>query len=378
MDAADPGAWSSDLTYEVLDGAIASTFRIVVRLLGVLVADKQNLASPAAAVVAFSKDPYLRAVNLGSATAAPLNNPRVQAATALSAGNDQRASVVAATYVTALDRFGLGLGDGAVAIPGQGTAVHAGLITHAKANRRIALLATTQGATVADMKTLASALNEDCAGLFAPWIQVTDNAGGLRTIPPEGYVAACRARAHERLGPWRAPAGLLAQSNQVLGLDQEFTRTEAADLDASKVSTIRLVANTVRLYGWRSLSTDEANYAYLSARDVLNRLVVAGEFALEDFVFEPIDSKGQLLSSVNAALVGIVEPIRSAGGLFESVSTTTGEILDPGYKVETGSAVNTLATLAANEVRARLSVRVAPTGALISLTIVKVGVLSAL
>ncbi len=53
---------------------------------------------------------------------------------------------------------------------------------------------------------------------------------------------------------------------------------------------------------------------------------------------------------------------------------TEGNDIDAGYLVDTGSELNTLASLANNEVRAQLAVRVSPVGALVSLTIVKVGV----
>lgn len=376
VDAASPGAWSTGLTVEVQDGALANTFRIIVRLGGKIVQDKNNLASPSAAVVAFTGSPYVKLSDLGSASAAPTNNPKVAAATALSAGNDDRAAVTSAIMVAALARFTQGYGDGAVAIPGQGQAVHAGLIAHAEGNRRVAILSLAANQSDAQYKAAAASLTSDAAGLFGPWIAVTDDAGGFRYVSPEGYVAGARARAHELVGPWRAPAGEIAQSRTILGLEKEWTRAEGDSLDAARVSVIRRVAGTLRLYGWRSLSSDEDNFALLSARDVLNRLVTAGEEALEQYVFAPIDAKGQLLSAMNASLVGIVEPMRQAGGLYPMMNGS--EELDPGYRVETGSTVNTPQTLATNTVKARLSVRVAPTGALVSLTIVKVGPLAGL
>lgn len=380
VDAANPGAWSSRLTVEVRDGSLPNSFRIIVRLDGDIVEDKTNLLSPSAAQVQFANSSYVRVTNLGSATAEPNNNPAVAAEAALSAGTDDRAAVVANDYVTALDRFTPGLGDGAVALPGIGQSVHTGLIAHAKAHRRVALLAGDLNDTVANLQAKVDAITADgeYAGLFAPWINVSDDAGGFRQISPEGYVAAARARAHEQVGPWRAPAGRIAVSNSILGLAQTFTTDEAATLDAARVSVIRVIANSVRLYGWRSLSSDEENFKYLSARDMLNRLVVEGEDALEEFVYAPIDDKGQLLSSVNASLVGIAEAKRQAGGLYGRTNPTTGQLVDPGYSVDTGPGVNSQASLANNEVKARLAVRVAPTGALVSLTIVKVGVLSGL
>jgi phage tail sheath protein FI len=377
VDAANPGSWSSRMTVQVMDGSLADTFRLVVRLDGDVVADRNNLRSPSQAAIAFAGSPYVKVTDLGSASAAPNNNPKVAAAVPLSAGGDDRAAVTSATYLAALDRFTQGHGDGAVAIPGQGTAVHSGLVAHAEANRRIALLSLAAGQDDEAYVAAAASIDSDAAGLFGPWVAVSDDAGGFRYISPEGFVAGARARAHEQVGPWRAPGGEISVARSILGLETEWTRTQGDDLDGARVSVIRRVAGSIRLYGWRSLSTDEDNFALLSGRDVLNRLVVEGEARLEAYVFAPIDAKGQLLSAVNASLVGIVEPMKQAGGLYPLVDDQGNE-LDPGYRVETGSSVNTAQTLAQNKVKARLSVRVAPTGALVELTIVKVGPLAGL
>jgi hypothetical protein len=375
--AASAGAWSQRVRIEVRDGAQAGTFRIIVTLDNVVVEDRTNLTTPGMAALAFANSPYIQVTNLGSASVAPTSNPAVLPPTVLTAGNDDRAAINTAAYVTALDQFVTGLGDGAVSVPGIGPSIHAAIVEHVTAHRRIAILAGGVNDTVAGLAAEAAAIDSDAAGLFAPWVNIPDGSGGFRQISPEGYVAGVRARAHETVGPWRAPAGKIAADQSLLGVAQEYTVADLEALDAARVSPIRVLADSVRLYGWRSLSSDEENFGFLSARDYLNRLVTRGEAVLEDFVYEPIDVKGQLLSSVNAALVGIVEPDRQAGGLYENVDAS-GRLIDPGYKVETGSEVNSAASLALNQIRARLSVRVAPTGALVSLTIVKIGVLSGL
>ena len=163
----------------------------------------------------------------------------------------------------------------------------------------------------------------------------------------------------------------------VIGLKEDFDRATGDAMDAGKVNAIRFINNSVRLYGWRSLSNDTDNYSMLSARDLLNRLVVACEATLEQFVFQTIDGKGQLLSTINGSLVGILEPVRQGGGVYP-MYLSNGDLVDPGYKVDTGPSVNTLDNLANNEVRAKVSVRISPTAALISVTIVKVGLLAAL
>lgn len=375
FDAASEGAWSSNLRVVIAAGSLANTYKASVELpAGNTVESYDNLTSPADAVTKFSTSVYVRVTNLGSATVAPNNNPAVGTYT-VTAGNDDRASISGTQHSAALDLFTQGLGDGSVSAPGLGSATHAPLIAHAKVNRRVALLSLNETNTEADLRSTAASLDTEYAGLFGPWVYVSDSAGGRRSAPPEGYVAGVRARAHSRVGAWRAPAGEIATARSIIGLVNEWPRTITDSLNASRVNAIRLIAGSLRLYGWRSLSQDTTNYYFLSARDLLNRLVVQAESELEEFVFASIDGKGQVLSSIEAQLIGILEPIRAAGGLYER-RTDNGDFLDPGYSVNAGASVNTPQSLSTNTINAEMLVRVSPTGENINLTITKVGLLS--
>lgn len=376
VNANSAGAWAGQLTVKIEAGSIADTVKVSVILAGDVVESYNNLTSPADIVQKFRQSAFVDFVNAGSTASAPLNLP-APGTFQLSAGDDKRGAIIPDSYVEALSLFVEGLGDGAVAIPGVGPAVHSGLVQHAKENHRIALLSHNDGATAGELNQAVAANPVDNGGIFEPWLQVNDGSGGVRNSPPEGFVAACRSRAHDQVGAWRAPAGGIGVARSILGLSKEYTKAQSEALDAARVNVIRRVAGTIRLYGWRSLSADETNYGFLSSRDLLNRLVVESSDRLEQFVFDTIDSKNHLLSSINGELVGIVEPIRAAGGLYEQIDTS-GNAIDPGYLVETGPTVNSAQSLANNQVRARLSVRLAPTGALVSLDIVKVGLLSGL
>ena len=134
--------------------------------------------------------------------------------------------------------------------------------------------------------------------------------------------------------------------------------------------SIRTIATTTRLYGWRSLSTDEANFALLTGRDTLNLLATEAEARLEQFIFRTIDGRGHLLAEVEAELIGLMEPLRQINGLYE-LTDENGTEVDPGYAVDVSKAVNTPAVLARNEIRAAVSARVSPVGQLIVLTISK-------
>jgi phage tail sheath protein FI len=375
--ATGPGAWSSGLTVQVLAGSIDDTFTVRIRYLGELVESWANLRSPQEAVSRSAKSAWVRITDLASATVAPNNNPAVVAATALSAGADDRASVTAATHVAKLPLFARGLGDGAVAIPGAGDAAHAGLILHADAYNRTAILSTARGAVKADLLDLASSLDAERAGLFAPWVKIPDSFGGTRAIPPDGYIAGARARAHERTGPWRAAAGDVSRSTYIVEPDQTFERVDSDELNDGKVNIIIGMSGGVKNYGYRSLSNDTANFGFLTGSDVLNRVVTEAELQLEGFVFGVIDAKGHLLASIEGVLEGIVKPMADLNGLYPWIDEESGEQLDPGYKIDT-QTVNTRLTAAANQVFASLSIRVSPVGEMVFLTVTKAGVLARL
>lgn len=380
VEAASAGAWSTGLTVQVEEGSNGTgTRKVTVRLGGEVVETYNNLASVAEIVGRFAASPYVKVTDLGSASPDAL--PAVLPATVLSAGADDRAAVNAAALEAQLPLFKIGLGDGAVAAPGYGSSMHQALIAHAKANRRVAILAAPRGASVNDLTTLGLGLGgvagSQHAGLFGPHLVVSDGVGGTRVISPEGYVAAARNRAHDLYGAWAVAAGETSVSNYILGVDQEFSDADHELLDAARVNPIRSIANRIRLYGWRSLSSNETDYHSLTVQDTLNRLVTECEARLETFVFRTVDGRGQLFAQMQGVLIGVLEPIRAAGGIFERTDPVSREVLDNGYTVDVSSSINTVESLARNEVNAQVAVRLAPNASLINLTIVKVGLAAA-
>lgn len=372
INAKDAGTWSSGITVQVLDGTAANTFTLVVRY-GEDVETFADLASPAAAVTALTASSYVRGQDLASATAAPNNNPVVLAATALSAGTDDRAAVTATDLVNALGRFGKDLGPGLVAIPGQPhSTVATGLAAHARTHGRIAVTSPALGTTPTQAGTAARALRTtagaDYLGFVYLWQQVPDGAGGTRLISPEGVVAGLRARLNRT---WAAPAGEAGITRYSLGAERTLTAEEINTLDDDAVTTFRQVLGGVRLYGWRSLSLNTADFRNLSTRDYLNALAFRARRALERFAHTVIDGKRQLFQQVDNELIALVAADAAEGALFAGAN-------DPGYKVDTGPGVNTPQSIAAGEIRAVLAVRQSPVGSLVRLTIRKVQLTAAL
>lgn len=386
IDATSEGSWSARVKIAVADGAVADTFTVTVLLDDSPVESFFNLPSPTAAVSTLTASRYVRATALGSASAGALKNPAVLAATVLSTGDDDRGALVAADYVASLDRFTADLGPGAVAIPGQSAAdVGAGIKAHAAARRRLGLLATASGQTVAQAKAATvTFLGDDEAasgvGLFYPWIAVADGAGGSRLISPEGFVAGVRARAHHREGPWRAPAGDISRGLDVIGVElvtsadlpapHALTTGERDDLNTHQVNPILIVAKRVELYGWRSLSTDYRNFRMLTGRDVMNEVAALGAAKLEAHAFGTVDGRGHFQNGLETEMRSVLEPMANAGGLYERVED--GNVVSPAYRVDASAAVNTVDVLGRDEVIVDVSLRVSPTGELIRLRIRKV------
>lgn len=375
--ASSPGAWSSRVSVQVADDVNPNTFQLIIRIDGQRAEEYRDLRDPADAVAQLNRSALVRAVNLGSVSAAPTNNPAPTPERLLTAGTDDRANATATHFLAALGRFTEEYGTGAVSIPGLAQTVHVGLIEHAERNRRIALLSAARGTTREQLQTMAQALRTAAAGLFAPYLQIPDDVAGTRTVDPTGYIAAVRNRAHEEAGPWRAPGGEIARSRFVVGLDQEFRSSEARDLDVARVNVIRTIAGSVRLYGWRSLSPNTVDYGFLISQDLLNYLSVRVEEILEQYVFQPIDARGQLLGRVSGDLIGLCEVIRGQNGLFERVDQDSGALIDPGYVVDTSANLNTLQAASANEIHARVGVRPSPTASTIFVEVVKSAVASA-
>lgn len=377
IEAVSPGAYSSDFSVQVETSA--STTTVTVRHDTEVVGVYSNLRSPADIVDALRNNAFVRATDLLSVTDEPGNLPATITATDLSAGSDDRTNVTAVQVGAALDSAGeLGAG-GAVAAPGYpADVVGAALLAHAKNTGKIALLAaeadTTRSQAI-EMATPLTAPGGEYGGLFYPHLVIPDGSG-TRTISPEGYVAAVRARAHLDTGFWQAPAGDRARTRWVLGTVRPISVDENNLLAAGLVNGIVTTGTRVRLYNWASLALDRASHALLSTRDVLNSLTIRMAEALEPFVWSAIDGKGHLLSKVESATVSVLEPVARAGGFF--ALERGGEEVDPGYSVVVDSTLNSAESLGKNQILVSASVRLSPMAALIKAEIIKVDVTAAL
>jgi hypothetical protein len=387
VDAANPGAWANGatggLSVEVTDGNNADTFKILLYLNDVLQYTTRDLSSPADAVSVLNTSPVNHLIvvtDLGSGQSPPSNNPEVVSATNLTGGDDGD-PLVDNDFIDALDMFTIDFGVGAVALPGRtGEDIWDALIAHSAANNRIALLAFPEDATVSTITANTTGgvgpyySNEyaEYAAFYHPWIKVPDPAteGLTITTSPEAYAAAARAKAITQTGPWRAGAGLISEAQFVTGTVSAIDQATGDLLDEKRINAIRKIGGGYRVYGARSVDSDEDNWRYITFRDTVNYIVSQAEERLEDFIFQAIDARGSLFSRIEAALVGLLDPIRIAGGLFEAFDDD-GALVDPGYSVEVSDLLNPVSALAQGKIAAKVGIRISSIGDTIVVTITK-------
>lgn len=369
------GSWSQDVEVEVVQPS-GSTFKVNIYYLGDLVystgtvstvqqaAGRINLSSVATR--------YVTAEAVNSATTIP----DVLPATSLSEGDDDRLSVVAADYIASMELFNGALGTGAVACPeSSDTTVTNALVAHANTNSRIALLHDSINATAASVKSKAfdvlSEDNAEHAAMYYPWVEVPTTVPGVsRIIPPDGYVAAKRAVAHNQSGSHVPAAGLLSAARFVTGVASDIDKATGDDLDENNVNAIRVIQNSVRIYGARSCSSDDENFRYITAQDTVNHVVVEAARTLEDLVFSTIDGRNTIFSAIEARLIAILSPLRDIGALFEAYDAN-GRKIDSGFTVRCDAKLNPTSQLAGGTVKAKVGLRVSSVGDKIEVDIIK-------
>ena len=375
-----PGSWSSAVTVEVVNpGTGGSDFIIKIYDGGTLIYSTGNCTTVAQAVgrinSSIKASRLVTATNIaGSAVTLPENS----AAAALSTGTaDNSANVTTAHHVTALDLFLESYGTGVVvATDVIHATMNAALATHANAKSRIAFMYGASDSTIAQAKTagndLASGVtNMEHVAYFYPWVYApTSNAGVTRLIPPVGYAAAKRAVAHTQVGAHKPGAGLISVAQFVNGVALDIDKTNGDALDEAYVNAIRVINNTIRIYGARSASSDTSNFRYITSQDVVNQVVVEANRSLEDLIFSVIDGRNTVFAAVESKLFAILEPLRASGALFEAFDSN-GKRIDFGYTVKCDSTLNPVSQLADGLIKARVGVRVSSVGDKIEVDIVK-------
>jgi hypothetical protein len=395
IDANGAGAWSSDVEVTVTQPT-GTTFAVIISYQGDPVYSTGNVTSVAQAAGRINLSSVASRYVTATAVVGATTKPAVLVATNLSAGDDDLAQVDDDSLIDALEVFNDSLGTGAVSIPDAETAtrlsvggpvtdydgtlkatqdVSTALIAHANANNRIAILHGGAADTVANAISKAGELKvlteTEHAAMYFPWVNVpTTIAGVSRLIPPDGYVAAKRAQAHNQGGAHVPAAGLISTARFVTGTALDINKTSGDQLDDEQVNSIRIIQNSVRIYGARSLSIDTENFRYITTQEIINHIVVASQRSLEDLVFGVIDGRDTIFSAITSRLIAILAPLREEGALFQAFDVN-GKKVDSGYTVRCDSYLNPVSQLAGGTVKAKVGVRTSSVGDKIEVDIIK-------
>ena len=377
LTANGPGTWSTTISASVVAGTVGGSFVVKIFSDGVQVATTGNCLTREQAVGKINL--HAEASKYVVATlGADTSNPVAAVATALSAGADDIGTVSATSYVTALALFNDSLGTGAVACPeNQSDIVIAGLISHANEYNRIAILHGESSHTIAQAKTHVmdivadNPLNLEHAAYYYPWVFAPTAVNGVnRIIPPDGYVCGKRSRSINTSGAHIPSAGANSEANFVNGVLVDIDRTNGNALDDEGVNAIRIISNSVRIYGARSLSQDTTNFRYITSQDIVNSVVTDAYRALEPLVFSAIDGRGGIFAAVESRLISILESYRLSGALFEAF-TPNGTRIDYGYTVRCDAKLNSTTDLASGKIKAKVGIRVSSVGDRIEVEIIK-------
>lgn len=150
-------------------------------------------------------------------------------------------------------------------------------------------------------------LNGLNAALYYPWIRTT---AGL--VPPCGHVAGIYARTDEKTGVHKAPANEVLKD--ALCLESHIGTVEQDILNPKGVNCLRsFPGRGIRVWGARSLASDEDNVVYVNVRRLLITIGRWAETNLSNHVFEPNDAK--LWGKIRQSLTTYLRTLFESGAL---------------------------------------------------------------
>lgn len=365
--AVGPGAWSANYKVAVVAGVGGGTFRVqVTDLSNVVLEDSGDLANQQAAIQWSKASNYIR-LTLGATALVPA----VVAAGVLSTGTDDRTNIVDANWLTALNAFTADLGPGQVLAPGRTSGTgHTQLRDHAEANGRVALLDSQDTPTSGTLTGDATATPSRFAATFAPWLVIpgVNSTSITRTVPPSAGIAGLIARNDPSLGADRPSAGNAGIFRYVVDLSQPaWDDPTRQTLNLNGVNVIRRMFGSIRNYGWRSLANPSTDADWLDFGNGRLFMAISAQLEVvgENFVFDEIDGQnGETIGNFHSALAGVLLDYYNSGQLF-------GDTADEAFSVDTGPGVNTLTTIANNELHAVCAVKMSPMAELVAIEIVK-------
>jgi hypothetical protein len=372
--AKSPGTWGNGLTIAVAVGVEVDTFTIAITQAGTQIDKSPDLATPADAQAWSAFSTLIDVQAVGTVIPAPLSAD-------LAGGSDGDA-LADADWTTALEAFPIALGPGQVSMPGRtSAAAHRATVAHAASHNRTAIL---DAADTGSVSSLLAGVSTDRAGvdfdryggLFAPWVTIPGVAAGtVRQVPWSPIQAGIYAR-NEHLGvPVSQPGAgrQYGQSRTALALTQTYKDADRDALTKGGVNTARGDLGIIESYGSRTIvdSVKFPQWVELGQVRLIMAIFAQSDAIAQDHLFHVIDGRGHEIAAFNGELTSMLIPYFEDGSLY-------GETPQEAFRVDTGPAVNTPATIADRQLKAVIGLRCSHMAELVWITIVKVETTQAL
>jgi hypothetical protein len=316
---------------------------------------------------------FTQATGSGNTTAAPV----ALTATALTGGlNPSGSDVADANVVTTLANFPSTLGPGQVTAPGKTTAtVWNGLVAHAVANNRFALLNLSDSAVAATQigsagAITATAVQAGYAFFIASSVVVPGvTPGTTRTVTGDVVVAALRSQVSSTGNDNQAPAGRNWPLQYVTSFTNTYSPTDINTLNAAGINVFANRYGVLCLFGFSTYvpATTDSIYWQASAACERMALVADAQAIGEQYLFDTLDGRQLTLTAFQGALQGLIAQHWRNNALFGAAATDAGS-------VAVSAPVNTAATMAAGQLNAAMQVRISPFAQLVTVTITAVAV----
>lgn len=268
----------------------------------------------------------------------------------------------AADLPAALAHFPDTLGPGQVSAIGYTldaeNAANATLWTHAQSTNRVVVADFPPDLAPADQGAFIDVVNDVSGGwgaFFGYPVTVPGPTGVIgavsRTIPASPVIAALCARVDETGNPNQAAAGRWLPLQYVTSLTRDPTMGEREGLLDSGFNTFASVYGVLENYGFQTPVTEQADNPYwqFNCSRMRMALVAQGKSIGENYMFRPIDGQGALATSFKGALDAMMLDYFNVGALY-------GDVPADAFRVDVGSQVNTIDSIAQGQLRAVASV----------------------
>lgn len=254
------------------------------------------------------------------------------------------------------------LGTGQVLIPGfYDAAISAGLIAHAEAYQRLAILEPEIDMGYDDVEG-EFATRSSHAAVYYPWVEMlaVDGSGERKFYPPSIFAAGACALVDRTKGTHKAPANVKVPA--AIDVERHSDGTSFIDdnvrgfLNAKSINVIAPIAGEgIKIYGGRVYAeTGETRVKFVHERRMLNLIYYTAKQGYRWAVFATVDGAGRLFRDLKASGQSFLRSLWRDGGLY-------GRTEDEAFVVIADETNNPPEELEQGRVNVQIGVKLSPT-----------------